>query len=269
MTSLRILLRLNAASCLAFGMIFILMSGAVSGFLGDMPTGVVRIVGLGLIVNGLHLAVASRRTVIHPVEVVYFSLGDLVWWLGSLLLIANGSWITTSSGVIVTIFVACGISGLGIVQLWMLGLLANARTSAQHWRSITQSFRAMPMWIYIWMTFVNVAFLTSVFFWPDRMATVVLLGFVATGPLLAAQIAYDGGLRRILGLSHLVPWIPLLIWLIWHGADHIYMVILASFLAICLILDTYDLWRFWRGDRAVLGSHMSEYCEERPNVEHH
>lgn len=264
MTSLRFLFGLNAASCLAFGITFILVPGAVSVFLGDLPTGVVRIVGLGLIVNGLHLAVASRRTVIHPVEVVYFSLGDLMWWLGSLLLIANGSWITTSSGVIATIVVACGVSGLGIVQLWMLGLQANGRTSAQHWRSITQSFRALPMWIYIWMTFVNVAFLTAVVFWPDRMATVVLLGFVATGPLLAAQIAYDGGLRRILGLSHLVPWVPLLIWLIWHRQDHMYVATLASLLAVCLILDVYDLWRFWRGDRAVLRSQSFGVSGHRP-----
>lgn len=57
----------------------------------------------------------------------------------------------------------------------------------------------MPKWVFIWLCFLNVYFLISVVFWPERLSIVVLIGYVATGPLLFAQIALDGGLRRILG----------------------------------------------------------------------
>ncbi|WP_299417869.1 hypothetical protein [uncultured Sulfitobacter sp.] len=154
------------------------MPEAVSGFLGGRPTGFAHIVGVGLIMNGLYLSEASSRTAIHPVEVVYFALGDLLWWLGSHQLITDGSWITTSSGVIATIVVACGVSGLGIVH--------------------PCSFASDPLGATI-----DMADLAS--------------------PRL--HVRFDLG------------------------------VIVAA----CLIMDVYDLWRFLRRDRAVLGSHTDEY----------
>ena len=79
----------------------------------------------------------------------------------------------------------------------------------------------------------------------------------------------QGGLVRLLGVGHLIPWIPLLIYLelrlfgdevgpqIIFTADSrlfIWAVTLWATLAICLVLDAYDVVRWFRGERFVLGT---------------
>lgn len=149
--------------------------------------------------------------------------------------------------------IALGVAIMGVTQIWMLALRINQQSSAEHWAGIKKSYWSMPKWVFIWLCFLNLYFIAAVLFWPDRLAIVILIGYVATGPLLVAQIAHDGGLRRILGLAHLVPWVPLLIWLTVNGGNHIYSLGLIIALTICLVLDVLDVWRFWRGDRKVFG----------------
>ena len=79
-----------------------------------------------------------------------------------------------------------------------------------------------------------------------------LIAYVATGPLLAGQLGYDGGLRRILGLAHLVPWVPLLAWLIISPDGTNFATILTIVVAICLAFDVRDVWLFVKGDRAIM-----------------
>jgi len=149
--------------------------------------------------------------------------------------------------------VAFSVAIMGVTQLWLMAIHTKQRSSAEHWIAIKHSYCSMPTWVFVWMCFLNIYFLMSVWFWPDRLSVVILLGYVATGPLLAAQIAFDGGLRRILGLAHLIPWVPLLIWLTIHGGNHLYVVTLIILLAVCLAFDVFDVWRFWRGDRNTFG----------------
>ena len=48
MASLNLILRLNAASCLGFGTVFLVGSGTVSAFLGTVPPQVLVAIGVGL-----------------------------------------------------------------------------------------------------------------------------------------------------------------------------------------------------------------------------
>ena len=84
MKPLRNVLRLNATTCIAFGLLFLIAPTAVGTFLGSVPDLVIQIVGFALIFNGGHLIITSRRAQINPSEVYYFAAGDILWFIGSL-----------------------------------------------------------------------------------------------------------------------------------------------------------------------------------------
>jgi hypothetical protein len=254
MNSQKIILRINAASCLAFGVLFVVAAANVAGFLGEVPVIVIQVIGVGLLANGVLLIWASSRKSTSQLDIIWFSLGDFSWWLATLALIAAKIWITTQAGIIAALIVGLLVAFLGVMQLWALGLQNQGTSSAVHLQLIVKSWLALPNWVKIWLTGLNLVFLSVFSFWPDSLAVVTLLAYVATIPLLAGQIAYDGGLRRILGVGHLIPWLPLLYWLVLHAEQQIFVVLLGVMLVICLAFDLLDVWRFWRGERDIIGS---------------
>jgi hypothetical protein len=250
-------MRLNAASCLSFGLLFIIIPHVIATFLGGAPKVVIVVLGIGLLVNGAHLIVASRRKIVREIEVIWFSFGDFGWWLATLALIVADLWITTTWGIAVAVIVATFVAGLGVAQLWTFGLQTHEHTSKQHLRAFVTSWLALPLWVKLWLVFLNGVFIAAFAFLPERIGEVTLLAYVATAPLLAGQVGYDGGLRRILGLAHLVPWIPLLAWLVLIPERSGYSILLSLTVAICLVFDVNDLRLFFQGDRAVVGKHRS------------
>lgn len=258
MDSLKFVMRLNASSCISFGLLFIGLPHVVTTFLGQVPQATITALGIGLLVNGAHLVVASRRTNIRQAEVIWFSLGDFSWWLATLGLIVANFWITTPLGITVAVIVAIGVACLGVAQLWILGLQSHGHTNREHLKAFATSWMAFPMWVKIWLIFLNGVFLAAFVYLPDRVAEVTLVAYCATAPLLAGQIGYDGGLRRILALAHLVPWIPLLLWFVIAADGTSYTTLLTLTVAICLAFDIHDLWLFIKGDRTVLGASSSQ-----------
>jgi hypothetical protein len=257
MDSLKFIMRLNAGSCLSFGLLFACVPNAVAVFLGAVPSMAIFILGIGLLVNGVHLIVASRRAVIRELEVIWFSLGDFSWWLATLALIAANFWITTTWGIAIAAVVATFVAGFGAAQLWVIGLQTHGHTSKQHLAAFVTSWLALPLWVKVWLVFLNGVFLAAFAFVPDRIGLVTIMAYVATAPLLIGQVGYDGGLRRILGLAHLVAWIPLLAWLILVPDGSAYSMLLSLTVAICLAFDINDLRLFFQGDRRVVGKHRS------------
>jgi type VI protein secretion system component VasK len=117
----------------------------------------------------------------------------------------------------------------------------------------------LPVWVKLWLTLLNLVFLAAPACLPWPQAGIVLLAYAATGPLLLAFAVWSGGLTRVMGLAHLIAWVPLLVWLMlrWPsmagpGATP-YLVVLTVVVLVCLVLDLWDLWRWARGDRAVIG----------------
>lgn len=120
MVTLKDVLRTNAASCIVFGLIFLFIPSTVAGFLsteGLAPNTAILILGIGLIFNGLHLAWASLKPMPPKSLIIYFSVGDFLWVIATVLLIIFGIWVTTPLGIIISLFISAMVGLLGVLQV--------------------------------------------------------------------------------------------------------------------------------------------------------
>jgi len=114
---LKITMMLNSASCIIFGVLFVLGGGAVNTFIGNSFAWLTPLVGAVLIFNGCHLLFASKRESPICLEVLYFILGDFVWVVASVILIVLGIVVTTSHGTVAALLIAAMVGLFGILQL--------------------------------------------------------------------------------------------------------------------------------------------------------
>lgn len=280
MDSVRFVLRLNVATCAGFGLLFLLATNSVSDFLGSFPILALQVLGAGLLLHSLHLLFASLRKNVIPFEVYYFSAGDILWFLGSLLLLVGTGFVSTINGVVATILVGTLVAGIGLAQLWFL--FEAEENTDQHFstgdeipdtfdrlQAVGFSWMRMKTWIKIWLFALNAVFLFALFYWPSELAQIVLAAYFASAPLLLAFVIAQRGLTRLLGIAHLIPWLPLLVYLVLRLTSDMagiqvtpesgsglfaYTVVLTLSVAACLAFDFYDLVRWLRGDRARIGS---------------
>lgn len=259
MTSLSLILRLNAASCFGFGLVFTILPDATATLLGTAPSGVVFGLGALLLGNGGHLALSSLRQKPVEAEILWFALGDMAWWLASLSLIAAGVWITTPLGAVLALSVATFVAAIGVAQLLALGRQRSGLSVSGHLWRIGQSWMSLPDWVKVWLFLLNAAFIAAPVLLPWNEARVVVIAYVASGPLLLAFAALAGGLTRAMGLGHIVPWGPLLVWLAPQAAllgeastPSLYAALLALVILVCLIFDFYDVFRWWKGEREIM-----------------
>lgn len=117
------------------------------------------------------------------------------------------------------------------------------------------------MWVKAWLFCLNAVFLAVLLFTSSDLVRIVLIAYVSAGPLLFAFAFLTGGFSRIMGVGHLVPWLPLLWWLYqayWNvgiaSLEAVYAGLLGMAVTICLAFDIYDVIRWIRGDRTVIGS---------------
>jgi len=199
MISLAYVLRLNAASCLSFGALFVAVPSAVASALGNVSPTVIAVLGAVLLVNAAHLLLASARTRPFQAEILWFSIGDMAWWLTTLILIAAGVWITTPVGVVLALLVALLVAALGLGQFLHLGLVRSGLRGREHLRRIGHACLSLPLWVKIWLFALNAAFLLAPIFLPWEAARVMLIAYLASGPLLGAFALFEGGLTRAMG----------------------------------------------------------------------
>jgi hypothetical protein len=137
------------------------------------------------------------------------------------------------------------------------------------WKRIGYSWLSMKTWVKIWLFWLNLVLLGSFFFLGDPLGRYTLLSLPPTiGLMLFIAYRYSG-LVRLLGIGHLIPWLPLLLYgelrllTDWVGSKIIFIdspalflwtVILIFSLTVCLIFDAYDVVRWYKGERYVLGT---------------
>lgn len=120
MFSLKNVMRSNSASCLLFGTLFSVYPNDVANFLSNSspaPKMLIFSLGLILVLNGLHLLWASQYHRQNQRLILYFSMGDFLWVIGSILLIFSGLWITSTEGKLASTFVAVLVGLFGAFQL--------------------------------------------------------------------------------------------------------------------------------------------------------
>lgn len=277
----RFLLQLNAATCLAFGALFTFFAPAVAAFLGMVPAGPVQWIGAALMLHSGHLLLASFRERIGDLELWYFSSGDLLWFLASLWLLAATDLVTKIPGIIATLVVAVIVAMIGLAQLWAHAEKPRVASSGpeqpehhlspEHSRlqAIGLSWWALPRWVKLWLFALNAVFLAGIAFLHEDAARITLVAWLASGPLLAAFMIVQRGLTRILGVAHLIPWTPLVVYLelrligdaagpqiLWSATPGLFLwiVLLLACLYVCLAFDLYDALRWFRGEHWRCGS---------------
>ncbi|MDZ4863799.1 MAG: hypothetical protein SGJ01_10355 [Gemmatimonadota bacterium] len=144
--------------------------------------------------------------------------------------------------------------------------MSDSRSTFQH---IAASWLSLKPWVKCWLFFLNAVFLAAFAFAADPAARWILLAYAASGPLLAWLMVRQRGLTRLLGVAHLVPWAPLLVYIALRLSSELvgpavtlavepflagYLYILLACLTVCLALDAWDVVRYLRGERYVLGS---------------
>ena len=113
----RMLLRVDAALCAGTGLLAAVAAAPVADLLGpDVPTGVVRVVGIALVAYALDLLLVSRAAARwqRPMALAA-GVGNVVWELVTVLLVALGAF--SVLGAVVALAVAAVVGGLGVLQL--------------------------------------------------------------------------------------------------------------------------------------------------------
>ncbi len=106
-----------------------------------------------------------------------------------------------------------------------------------------------PVWISLWVLFLMLVNMASLAFWQETVAQLIFMNFLASAMLMMGLYA-QYGFTKILGLGHF-PWIPLLAYVVItiptaEASFKQYLLILSVSMAVSLVLDTIDVWSYFR-----------------------
>jgi hypothetical protein len=114
--SLNLLLRINCASCLIFGLVMLLKTDSVNLLIGTEKTMLMHSIGIIFVVNGMLLLIASLRNEIKPHEVMFFVIGAYGWTIITVALISADVVIIDPLGIRVTFVIAMYTAAMGALQ---------------------------------------------------------------------------------------------------------------------------------------------------------
>jgi len=127
--------------------------------------------------------------------------------------------------------------------------------------TMNEHMLSQPVWLIIWMGIIGLVMLLAIPFaikdWRARWTIIAMIGNVIVMSNLFARFGYT----RILGLSHIIFWTPLLAYLWktrnanpdrkWTG---LWVKLAMGIILISLLFDYADLIRWLMGDRAIVGN---------------
>ena len=110
---LNLLLRINSASSLIFGLALLVKTDAVNQLIGTEKTMLMHSIGIIFVVNGMLLLIASLRPQIQTHEIMFFVIGGYGWTLLTVALISAEAVIIDPVGIRVTFVIALYTAAMG------------------------------------------------------------------------------------------------------------------------------------------------------------
>ena len=124
-----------------------------------------------------------------------------------------------------------------------------------------------PTWLQLWVLLLVITNLAAILFVVNRQdgklrprieALAIVASFIASGVMMTWLYSVVGYVR-LLGLAHLVFWLPVYIWLLikfskgaFTGAFKVYLLVYFAIAGLSLIVDAVDLVRYLIGDGDLL-----------------
>ena len=115
---LRLVLRLNALSSLASGLVAAIAATWVSETLGIDHVAITRVVGVGLVAfaaNVVYISTRGDARVLAEARLV--SAADAAWVIATIVVLASG--ILTTAGIVIAAVVGVMVADFGALQLWL------------------------------------------------------------------------------------------------------------------------------------------------------
>jgi len=269
---LRSTLLANAAFSLVCGVLLVALASPLKAVFG-LPAGwPLLLIGFGLLPFAVLVGITARQPTPKRSYVLGFAVADVAWVLASVLVLVLAWEMISPLGRSLIAGVALVVAGFAHLQFLGVGRadLREVEEPPLPLRAaIWNSWRSMKTWVKVWLFVLNAIFLLALAFPLQPLTRWVLLAYVASGPLLLGMMVWQRGLTRLLGLAHLVPWTPLVVYLVLrltgdalgpqlrldtHGNLYLWVLVLLAAVTVCLALDIYELLRWLRGERFVLGS---------------
>lgn len=122
--------------------------------------------------------------------------------------------------------------------------------------TLWNSFSVLPLWVKLWVGVLSAVNMASLAFLDQPSGGLIAaLVFAGIGLSMIAAI-YSGGLSRLIGLGHIVAWVPLVLILVIipplaTGVYSTYLTILLVINTVSLVFDINDFRLWLAGDRAV------------------
>lgn len=115
---LRLVLAANATTSLLGGLIALAAGPWLSATLGIDHVAVTRLLGAGLVLFGVDVAVVSRgpkRRLLPGALLV--SIADAVWVVATIVVVATG--VLTTTGIVVAVVIGLAVADFGVAQVWL------------------------------------------------------------------------------------------------------------------------------------------------------
>ena len=126
--------------------------------------------------------------------------------------------------------------------------------------TMNEHMLSQPLWLVIWIAIMVGIHIAAVpFAFKDWRPRVMVIAMILNGIFMSALFS-KFGYTRILGLSHVIFWTPVLIYL-WKTRNHHpervwtgrFIRLSMAVIFISLIVDYIDVIRYVMGDHAVVG----------------
>ena len=117
-----------------------------------------------------------------------------------------------------------------------------------------QSLSSLPMWVKVWLVALGATNMASLAFL-NQPKGLLVAALVFTGIVLSKVfVSYGGGLTRLVGVGHIVGWVPLVALILFarpegSAAYETYLTILLVMNTISILFDINDFRLWLAGDR--------------------